>query len=471
MTYNEPQLNDDITIDFKKILRIILHRWRLIIACYAVILGLAVLLTFVMPKKYVAKATVLINKSSDTNLAEINPFVIGELAGGSSGGLASSLLGGSSAQIENEIALIKSDQVINNVIKENDLKYNKGPREGQFLLREDFLGKNFNAENEKGTNLITFSYKTSDPELAYNIVKSTLENYQEVHNSVNLEKAIRDKSFIQSFYAAAKKDFDEKITQVKEYNVSTGGTFADDLTMSDAYKILLSQNDKRLRAKLQQVPEVKVQNKKLRLDLEQDIERLNRLKERYDWSILVENMAKSTSNLVILNAPRIPATYEFKEPKLIINILLGCVLSFTLAFCAVLGKETMSKKLTYTDVSSEDYFFETVENAELLDLIAWLKAHPAAQRMAFLSLVPDETTNAFYSRLQERFSSLDITKTDKNNPVEEHLENILNADVTLFIVQPEFTERKLYKTLYQQAENKKESKIFVYVHSYQSIMY
>ena len=75
-----------------------------------------------MPKKYEVSADLYINKTNNSNMAEINPYVIEEL--GSGGGM-SAMLSGGKGTLDNEIELISSPKVMDKVIQENDIKIGK----------------------------------------------------------------------------------------------------------------------------------------------------------------------------------------------------------------------------------------------------------------------------------------------------------------------------------------------------------
>ena len=94
---------------------------------------------------------------------------------------------------------MKSPLVIDNVIQENDLRFNKlygifpTKKTGQYLTTEKFLKKAVNFENKKGTDIVTISYKCKDKNEAYNVVNSIITNYIKLHKELNSEKSKSDK--------------------------------------------------------------------------------------------------------------------------------------------------------------------------------------------------------------------------------------------------------------------------------------
>ena len=175
--------NEELTIDLKKIFFALWHRKNLIIAIFLICILAFASLTFVLSKKYTVTADLYINKTTSSNLIEFNPFALDEV-GAAGGGVAALMSGGNNA-LANEMELIKSPLVIDKVIKENNLVYGKkfgiipNKREGEYLSAAAFIGKGKNPsfENKKGTNVLTIEYKSKDPELAYNVVNSIINNY------------------------------------------------------------------------------------------------------------------------------------------------------------------------------------------------------------------------------------------------------------------------------------------------------
>ena len=123
LNYYNPadELDEELTIDLKKIFFAIWSRKELIIKTFAGVFAFFVLMTFIAPKKYLVDADLYINKSNSTNLVDINPYAIEELGAG--GGMAALMSSGGS--LTNELELMKSPLVIDKVIKENDIRIAK----------------------------------------------------------------------------------------------------------------------------------------------------------------------------------------------------------------------------------------------------------------------------------------------------------------------------------------------------------
>ena len=132
----EQDFDEELNIDFKKIFFILFYRKNLIFKTFIIVLVFFIALTFILPKKYKTDADLYINKSNNTNLAELNPYIISSLTGGEGiSGMLNAMGGG----LQNEIEIIKSPLVIDNVIKENNLRYKNGRKKGELISTLYFI--------------------------------------------------------------------------------------------------------------------------------------------------------------------------------------------------------------------------------------------------------------------------------------------------------------------------------------------
>ena len=90
----QDEFDEELKIDLKKIVLAIWSRKFVVIKVFACVLAFFILMTFIGTKKYKVDADLYINKSNNTNMAEINPYVISELGAG--GGMAALMSGGGS---------------------------------------------------------------------------------------------------------------------------------------------------------------------------------------------------------------------------------------------------------------------------------------------------------------------------------------------------------------------------------------
>jgi hypothetical protein len=99
---------------------------------------------------------------------------------------------------------------LDKVIRDNDIKYTKGKKKGEYLTAEAFYGKGkkLKIENIKNTNVITIRYTAGKPDFAYGVVSSLITNYIELHKDLNTEKSKSDTKLLESEYAKAKENLE-----------------------------------------------------------------------------------------------------------------------------------------------------------------------------------------------------------------------------------------------------------------------
>lgn len=433
---------DEISIDFNKLIKIIFHRSPLIISCFILVLIFTFILTQFQPKKYVSDAQVYINKGEDTNLADINPFSISEIASSGSNIGLSNLISGNGG-LNNEIEILKSPLVMEKVIRDNNLIYESGLKKGKYINPTSFAqSKDLEIDNMQGSKSIRISYKSTDPKLAYSIVNSIIKNYKDTFELINSKKASKDKEFVKASLEKATQELDKKITRMKEFKAGNsaftssgiGGTLG-----------LVGMYDKRLGEDLNIIAQGGIDQKKIQADLDQEFEKVKTLKSKLEWIKLVETMSKNTSNISILKKPEIKEAYEFSEPNIKINLTLAVVFSFIFSSFLIIWIETASKKLTYSNMD-ENTILTNKNDIDLSNLQAKVLIKDIKD-LAIVSLTDSAKTEKYMSRIKRELANVSISLTDENSSLDQHIKNIMSAENIVFIGQLEFTERKAFNEL------------------------
>lgn len=423
------ELNGELNIDQKKIFMILWSRKFLIIKVFCIILLFFILLTFILPKKYLVEADLYINKTNNSNISEVNPFVIDEVGG-------SMLTMGTDKAISNEMELIQSPLVIDKVIRDNNLVYKKifgifpNKKEGEFLTTADFLkkGKNLPIENKKGTNVIAISYKAKDPELAYNVVASVIKNYIDLHKEINSYKSKSDKKIIESEYNRAKAELNNKVNSAAGLpSGALAGTGS--LAAMGAFSRTASKALGNIKGQY-------VAGEKSKVEISEDAAKVNSLSQKLEWANLVEDMS-DTSKVLVLKEPQKLRDFEYSSPKLLINIILGIVFGAIGALIAVIIAETTDKKLCYSQLDEEIIY--NVEDG-FSDLQLLLLANQDIP-MAFVMF--DNLSFDIMERLKAyknvRFVKADITS--------EFISEIKDASDLILVAKIQATNRQLYKQI------------------------
>ena len=430
--YNE--IDEELTIDFKKIFFALWSRKILITKTFLAVLVLFIGLTFVTAKKYTVTSDLYINKANSSNMMEINPYAIEEL-GGTSGGMAALMSAGGGALI-NELELMQSPLVIDKVIRENNLVHKKkwgilpNKKEGEYLSTQTFLGKGKNPSfaNKKGTNVLSIEYKNKDPELAYNVVNSVINNYIELHKQLNSDKAKSDQKILEAEYNRAKQALNQKVNTMsglpEQSMISTGNLAAMGAFSNSAQRALST-----LKGQV-------VSGERSRIEVTEEAAKVANLSSKLEWAKMVDKMSDS-SKVLVIKEPQKLRDFEYSSPKLLINILLGIVFGFIASLFAVIFAENTDKKLTYS-MLGENIIYD-LEN-DFSDLKLLLLANQDKN----ISLVCFENIPENIIPQLQSFRNIHLIKADISGEFVESVKN--SAEVIIFATVGK-TNSKLYKQI------------------------
>ena len=427
----QDELDEELTIDFKKIFFALWSRKFLISKVFLLILLCFVILTFTSPKKYKVDADLYINKANNSNMMEINPYAIEELGAG--GGMAALMSGGGGA-LTNELELMQSPLVIDKVIRENNLVYKKkfgiipNKKEGEYISTAAFLKKNISFENKKGTNVITIEYKSKDPELAYNVVNSIINNYVELHKQLNSEKSKSDKKVIEAEYNKAKQALNSKLN-------SSSGLPEQALATSSGISAMSAFSKSAQQAMANLTGQVRA-GEKSRVAITEEAEKVAALSSKLEWAKMVDEMSDS-SKVLVLKEPQKLRDFEYSSPKLLVNILLGIVFGFIASLFAVIFAENTDKKLTYS-MLGDNIIYNLEEDFSDLKLLLLANADKHMSIITFED-IPSNILSKF-----ENIRNIKFVKADISN---EFVNNIKTSDKVILVESVGKTNSKFYKQI------------------------
>jgi capsular polysaccharide biosynthesis protein len=431
----------DIGFGLKKLSLIIWHRKYWILAIYTVIILLFVFMVMNKPKIYTAEALILYNNTGATNLTEINPYAVSSMAGQQGGAVIS--LGKES--LDTEIQIIQSPLVLDKVIIDNDLKYQSGPHKGEYLLADHFLNPNLIVETLSGTQIIRVGYKSTNPELAYNVVKSIVKNYKDVNVAINSQKAINDIAFLSDIYDETQKEIDQKISKLETTKKGDKINPLYRLEKDDFRYEILTQHDKRLQNVLRNMPSTSIDIKKWEVDFAQEIDKLKMVKEKYEWSKFLEEMSKNTSNIFVLKEPRMPRDNEYEKQSWLTYILISLVVSFTVSCIAVSGLELASKRVTFNDLSDNTYIVYN-NHINYKDVLTAISVNHI-DRAGVLSFVGEAETQRFVDNLRSRLAGRALDLSIKTNQDTFNLEVVEAHQYLIILVKFNKTYKETLQSL------------------------
>ncbi len=433
LNYYNPadELDEELTIDLKKIFFAIWSRKELIIKTFAGVFAFFVLMTFIAPKKYLVDADLYINKSNSTNLVDINPYAIEELGAG--GGMAALMSSGGS--LTNELELMKSPLVIDKVIKENDIRIAKvfgifpTRKTGQYVKADKFI-KRLNIENKKGTNVVSISYKSKKKELAYGVVSSIVKNYIELHKELHAEKSKSDKQILEKEYTKAKAELESKIGKVGGLP-SSAMTGAGNLTAMSAFS-------KSAQMAMSSMQSQYIAGEKSKLEVSEDAAKVAQLSSKLEWAKLVDEMSDA-SKVLILKEPQMLQDYEQVSPKLFTQILLGIIFGVIASLFAIIYKEITDKKLAYSMLGDEIIYNAKKDFTDLKISLLTKKD----EKIGFIAF---EKIDAQLIEQLSQFRNISFVKADIS---EDFINSVKSYDSVIIVSSIGKTDAKLYKQIKQ----------------------
>lgn len=426
----QDELDEELTIDLKKIVLTIWNRRILLTKVFGIVLIFFTLLTFILPKKYEVQSDLYINKANGTNIAEINPYVLSDL--GSAGGGMTAMLAGGKSQLTNEIELMKSPLVIDKVIRENNFVYKKkfgiipNKREGEYISTAAFLGKgkNISFENKKGTNIITITYKARKPETAYNVVASIITNYIDLNKQLNSEKSKSDKKIIEAEYNKVKASLNEKVNSSSGIPDAAASGMGQ-LSILSAFSNSASNAMGALKGQM-------AEGKKSQIAVSEEAAKMAELSKKLEWAKLVEEMSDS-SKVLVLKEPQKLRPFENSSPKLLINILLGIVFGFIAALAALIYVENTDKKLTYSMLGDE-ILYDLQNNTDELKMLLLANQDKRISLVTFGNLP--------YEIDIKGFQNIQLLEADISS---NFINGVSATDAVILFAQIGQTNSKLYK--------------------------
>ena len=426
------ELDEELTIDLKKIFCTLWYRKNIISKVFICTILFFIILSFVLPKKYTVDSDLYINKANNSNMMEINPFALEEL--GAAGGGVAALMSGGSGALSNELELIQSPLVIDKVIKENNLVHKKrwgiipNKKEGEYISTAAFLKKNISFENKKGTNVISIEYKAKDPELAYNIVNSIINNYIELHKQLNIEKSKSDKEIIESEYTKAKTALNKKVNEVQglpEQAMTTSGN----LTAMSAFSKSAQQAMSTIKSQV-------IAGERSRIALTEEAAKVAELSSKLEWAKMVDKMSDS-SKVLVLKEPQKLRDFEYSSPKLLINIIIGIVFGFIISIFAIIFAELTDRKLTFSMLSDNIIY-------DLKRDFTDLKLQLLANQDKNISIVTFENLSVDILSSLKEFKNITVIKADITN---EFVQYINKSEKVILFSKIGQTNSKLYKQI------------------------
>ena len=194
-------------ISYQVIKEIIQNHKRILLYLMGGILVIFLLLSLLLPKKYTSSVMIQVKPQSGSLNTMINNTALLSLAGISTGG-----------SVLDYMSLLKSDRVINPVIKKLD---NEDAEDERFTA-EDFVKKYMQIDNPRGTSILSFTITADSPENAQRIAQDVVDSLQDTIDGVS---STQDSTLIKILGKKnedAKHKMDTDIAALEKYKQENG---------------------------------------------------------------------------------------------------------------------------------------------------------------------------------------------------------------------------------------------------------
>lgn len=443
VVYNQiDELDEDLNINFEKICKTVWSRRWLLIKVFCSVLAFFILLAFIMPKKYTVTADLYINKANNSNMMEINPYILDEAT-------TPIVSMGTDKAINNEIELMKSELVLDKVIRDNNIVYRKkwgiipNKKEGEFVTAEAFYGKGkkLKIENVKNTNVISIKYKATKPNIAYGVVSSLITNYIELHKELNTEKSKSDKKLLESEYKQVKESLDKSISKANGLPVQSM-TGIGNLSAMSAFSRSASSAIGNIRSQY-------IAGEKSQIAVSEESQKLAQLATKLEWAKMVEQMSDS-SKVLVLKEPKQLRPFEKSSPKLLFNIILGCIFGGLASLIVLIYVEQTSKKLTYSMLTN-NIIFDGLKNTNLIGDICYSYNPKKVLILSFVQ-VPSVIINSL-----QNVSNIDVTYY---NGTRDYMDKINTSDKIILLEKLDITDAASYRFVRETIKNQQKDVIY-----------
>jgi capsular polysaccharide biosynthesis protein len=344
---------------------------------------------------------------------------------------------------------MKSSLVLDKVIRDNNIVYKKkwgiipNKKEGEYVTARDFYGKGktLKFENIKNTNVITISFKSKFPELAYGVVSSLITNYIELHKDLNTEKSKSDKQLLESEYAIAKEALNKKLNQSSGLPAQSMSGIGN-LTALSAFSRSASSAIGSLKGQY-------LAEEKSQIAINEEKQKVAQLATKLEWAKMVEQMSDS-SKVLILHEPQQLRSFENVSPKMKMNIILGIVFGFLASLLAVVVAEIKDEMLTYS-MLTDNIILDIDKNADVV-VTKIFSYNPKKILVIPMLQLPNGILNKF-----KALSNCDVMYPDLSK---EFIEKISSSDKIILVSQISKTRAETYKNMREIIKNQNKNIIF-----------
>lgn len=194
-------------ISYQTLKEIIIEYRKLLLVLMVVVLAVFLLLAYLLPKQYTSNVMIQVKPQNSTLSALGNSSALLSLAGISAGD-----------SVLDYMTLLKSDRVINPVIK----KLDNADATNESFDADNFIKKYMQIDNPRGTSILSFTITADSPENAQRIAGDVVESLKNAIADVSSTQDSTLVKILEKKNEAAKQKMDADIATLERYKQENG---------------------------------------------------------------------------------------------------------------------------------------------------------------------------------------------------------------------------------------------------------
>ena len=194
-------------ISYQTLKEIIIEYRKLLLALMVVVLAVFFLLAYLLPKQYTSNVMIQVKPQNSTLSALSNSSALLSLVGISTGD-----------SVLDYMTLLKSDRVINPVIK----KLDNADAIDESFDADNFVKKYMQIDNPRGTSILSFTITADSPENAQRIAGDVVESLKNAISDVSSAQDSTLVKILEKKNEAAKQKMDADVAILEKYKQENG---------------------------------------------------------------------------------------------------------------------------------------------------------------------------------------------------------------------------------------------------------
>ena len=227
-------------ISYQTLKEIIIEYRKLLLALMVVVLAVFFLLAYLLPKQYTSNVMIQVKPQNSTLSALSNSSALLSLVGISTGD-----------SVLDYMTLLKSDRVINPVIK----KLDNADAIDESFDADNFVKKYMQIDNPRGTSILSFTITADSPENAQRIAGDVVESLKNAISDVSSAQDSTLVNILEKKNEAAKQKMDADVAILEKYKQENGV-----FSPTEQEKILLERTSGYEKAKAEETVKINTNN-------------------------------------------------------------------------------------------------------------------------------------------------------------------------------------------------------------------